>query len=214
MNPRVQEILNSGPWAPQRSEEWFRLRHGMITASDAAAIIGISRFDSRSDVIYKKCGVEKRFSQMSRDAMMHGVVNEDPARIAYERVTGEKVHEVGLIQHPLYPFIGASADGVTESGKLIEIKCPKGDLRKEIPVYYVPQVQLCMEVLDLDTCDYIEFSASTRQIRIFKIDRDREWFQKHLQTFKDFWRDVEARRKLPLCEIQEDEAHSGEGENP
>lgn len=176
----------------------------MITASDAAAIIGISRFDSSQDILYKKCGFQKRFSQQSLDCMNHGVINEDLARQEYERITGEKVHEVGLIQHPEFSFIGASADGITESGKLIEIKCPRGKLRTSIPIYYIPQVQLCMEVLNLDTCDYIEFNVAEHELKIFKIDRDREWFQTHLETFKEFWGDVLERRKYPLCEIKEE----------
>lgn len=182
----------------------------MITASDAAAIIGISRFDSRIDIIYKKMNFQKRFSQKSRDAMNHGVVHEDMARQEYEKFTGEVVHEVGLIRHREYDFLGASPDGITESGKLLEIKCPTGPLRSSIPIYYVPQVQLCMEVLDLEMCDYVEFKPDSREMRIFKVPRDREWFKTHLETFRDFWNEVLERRKLPLCEIKEDEDNDDE----
>ena len=201
MNERVREILASGPWAPQRSQKWLEIRNNMVTASDAAAVLGISRFDTVDDILYKKCGFEKRYSEMSLSAMKHGVYYEDIARREYERVTGEIVHEVGLIQHPMYPFIGASADGITESGKLIEIKCPKGALRTKIPVYYIPQIQLCLEVLDLGTCDYVEYSAELNSFNMFKVDRDREWFQKALPIIQNFWDNVAERRKMPLCEI-------------
>jgi putative phage-type endonuclease len=214
MHERVQKILSSGPWEPQRSQKWLELRNNMVTASDAAAVLGISRFDTMDDILYKKCGFEKRYSEMSMSAMKHGIYYEDIARREYERITGEIVHEVGLIQHSEYPFIGASADGVTESGKLIEIKCPKGALRNKIPEYYVPQIQLCLEVLDLETCDYIEYSADLNTLKIFKVSRDREWFQKSLPTIETFWDTVVERRKKPLCEIaldeDEDQKHDDE----
>lgn len=203
MHPKTEKIINSGPWAPQRSPEWLAMRHNMITASDAAAILGISRFDTVDDILYKKCGFQKRYSEFSMNAMNHGVINEDIARGAYEMKTGEKVHEIGLIQHPVYPFIGASADGITESGKLIEIKCPTGKLRTSIPKYYIPQIQLCLEVLDLDTCDYIEYCAQDQTLNIFTVERDYDWFQESLPIFETFWQRVIERRKLPLCEIQD-----------
>lgn len=173
----------------------------MVTASDVASVLGVSRFDTADDIMYKKCGFEKRYSDMSKNAMQHGVFYEDIARREYEKLTGEIVHEVGLIQHPEYSFIGASADGITESGKLIEIKCPKGALRNKVPVYYMPQIQLCLEVLDLETCDYMEYSADSNTLKIFTIARDREWFTRSLPVIREFWDRVVERRKIPLCEI-------------
>jgi hypothetical protein len=35
-----------------------------------------------------------------------------------------KVHELGLIPHEKYPWLGGSPDGLTESNCLVEIKCP------------------------------------------------------------------------------------------
>lgn len=176
----------------------------MITASDAAAVLGISRFDTANDILYKKCGFEKRFSCESRARMAHGVHYEDEARDVYSAQMGEVVHEVGIIRHPVYPFIGGSPDGITESGKLIEIKCPSGSLRKDIPTYYIPQVQLCMEVLDLEECDYMEYKPDNKMLKIINIKRDREWFSKALPVFKEFWNTVIERRQSPLCEIKDD----------
>ena len=36
--------------------------------------------------------------------------------------TIKKVHEVGIVEHPTHDFLGASPDGVCESGRLVEIK--------------------------------------------------------------------------------------------
>ena len=172
----------------------------MITASDVASVIGMSRYESPEDVMYKKCGFSKKYNERSITSMSHGVQYESVARDLYCKLTGEIVHEVGLVQHPEYSFIGASADGITESGKVIEIKCPTGKLRTEIPDYYYPQVQLCMEVLNLDTCDYMEFQLPDT-LNIFSIPRDKDWFMNNLPIIETFWNNVVDRRKLPLCEI-------------
>jgi hypothetical protein len=41
-----------------------------------------------------------------------------------KRGTDEVVHEIGLCPHPVEKWLGGSPDGVSESGKLVEIKCP------------------------------------------------------------------------------------------
>lgn len=152
--------------------------------------------------MYKKCGFVKKYSEKSLSAMSHGTHYESIARDLYCAQTGEIVHEIGIVIHPDYPFLGASADGITNSGKLIEIKCPTGELRSKIPDYYYPQVQICMEVLDLNTCDYIEFKVPDI-IKIHTIERDRYWFRNNIQSIEDFWSEVKDRRTRPLCEIIE-----------
>ncbi len=143
MNANVERLIGI-QYAEQRSEEWFRLRENMITASDVASVLGINRYETPDSVLYKKCGFVKRYTQKSLDAMSHGVHYENIARDLYCKLTGEIVYEIGIVQHPVYPFLGASADGITYSGKLIEIKCPTGELRNKIPDYYYPQVQVCI----------------------------------------------------------------------
>ena len=68
------------------------------------------------------------------------------------------VLEFGLIIHDTYPFLGASPDGITENGIMIEIKCP---FRRKItgipPFYYWVQCQLQLEICDLTYCDFVEY---------------------------------------------------------
>ena len=113
------------------------------------------------------------------------------------------MHEIGLVVHPVHTWIGGSADGVTESGKLIEIKCPMSrKLDGTIPKYYIPQVQVLMEVLDLDECDFIQFNVATGEFQLNTVSRDREWFSASLPVLSEFWQRVLDRRLRPLCEIQ------------
>ena len=54
----------------------------------------------------------------------HGQDNEDQVRERAMQAVGEIAFEVGLVVHPELTWLGASPDGVTNTGRLIEIKCP------------------------------------------------------------------------------------------
>lgn len=70
-----------------------------------------------------------------------------------------KVHEFGCLAHPIYPFIGASPDGICSNGVMLEIKNPYS--RKIVgipPIHYWIQMQIQLEVCDLELCDFLECS--------------------------------------------------------
>ena len=141
-------ILIEAEYAPQRSEEWLRLRGNMLTASDAATALGTNPYEKPTDLILKKCG-HKKFD--GNQATVHGNKYEEEARDIYCARYNEVAHEIGLKQHPEHPWLGGSPDGITESGKLLEIKCPlRREIKEEVPVYYMPQLQLLMEILNLE----------------------------------------------------------------
>jgi len=190
MDPRIQELL-SYEYAPQRSEEWLRLREGMLTASDAATALGVNPYEKPKDLILKKCGY-KKFN--GNNATVHGNKYEEEARDIYCLRYGEVAHEIGLRPHPLYSFLGGSPDGITESGKLLEIKCPlRRDIKPEVPVYYMPQLQLLMDILNLDECHFIQYKPSDitwpapAEFVVVHVLRDRKWFEDSLPVFRDFW---------------------------
>ena len=81
----------------------------------------------------------------------------------YEDTFSTKVGEFGCMQHPKYPFLGASPDGINidesseKYGKMLEIKNVVSRVITGIPKneYWI-QMQLQMEVCDLDECDFLE----------------------------------------------------------
>jgi putative phage-type endonuclease len=201
MNETVKCLIDK-TYFEQRSKEWLDLRGKMLTASDIATVLGINPYETPEDVMYKKCGFN-RFT--GNENTIHGNKYEPIARDAYCAKTGEVVHEIGLVPHPDYPWLGGSPDGITESGKLIEIKCPpKRKIDCKIPKYYVPQVQILMEILNLEECDFIDYKHEPLQMVIVNVKRDRQWFKESLPILEDFWRRLQERIKLPLCEIKED----------
>ena len=194
MHPQSRKFFEK-KYPEQRSEEWFAMRNTMLTASDAGTALGVNPYQKPTELILAKCGVKKPFSTW---ATAHGQKFEDEARILYEEKTGEKVFEIGLEQHPTELWIGGSPDGITHSGRLLEIKCPRsraiGD--GQPPVWYVAQVQVLMEVLDLEVCDFVQYRPESitypnpPEFVVVEIKRDREWWSTNRPIMKAFWEKV------------------------
>lgn len=175
------------------------------------------RGDIRAELIKNKCHNTFKGNMMTR----HGNDNEDMIRDMAMDILGLKVLEFGLLVHKDHPWLGASPDGVTTTGALIEIKAPyrRQPIANECPHHYYPQVQVQLEVCDLDLCYFVQWmpphlsNTGTEILTILPIERDRAWFAKYCPTFHAFWHDLmEARRVFvappppppPTCLIVDD----------
>jgi putative phage-type endonuclease len=199
MHPVVQKLIEK-QYANQKSDEWLSLRGTMLTASDVATALGENPYEKPSSLILKKCGVPSEFK--GNDATRHGEKYESVARDLYCEKTGEVAHDLGLVQHQEIKWLGGSADGVTESGKLLEIKCPMSrKIKNEVPKHYLAQLQILMEVLNLDECDFIQYRPEPYEYVVVNIKRDRNWFAERLPKLQAFWDEVLHKREHGLCEI-------------
>lgn len=198
MHPRVAELL-SQKYDDQRSPEWFALRGNMLTASDVAAAIGANFFKHPETLILEKCGAGRKFTGNSDTA--RGVRLEPIVRDMYDSRTNSKTHEIGLLVHPEHKWLGGSPDGVTEDGVLVEIKCPK-KISSSVPVYYMPQIQLLLEIMDLEECDFIQYCEEKDTLKIIRVQRDRDWFREKLPIMRAFWDRVLYKRAHGICELE------------
>jgi len=140
----------------QKSEEWYEMRSNMLTASDWGTILGENHYSNSNEVLKKKCGQD---NFMTNAAMQWGNKYEDVAVLVYEYRNNVKVLEFGCLRHPFIDFLGASPDGITKDGIMLEIKCPTSRKITGIPPsYYWCQVQGQLEVCELDRCDFLECS--------------------------------------------------------
>ena len=159
--------LRSKPQPPQRTSEWYKFRHNLITASNA-----YKAFESQSkinELIYEKCQPLKTANDTASkfvnvDTPFHWGQKYEPLSVmVYEDKYNTRVDDFGCIQHDKYKCLGASPDGINvdESsdrfGRMLEIKNVKsrvitGNPKKE---YWI-QTQLQMEVCDLNECDFLE----------------------------------------------------------
>lgn len=167
----------------QGTKEWLQDRESMITASDMASVLKVTPEDilngekeifdisknrlgfscnpysSKNAFLKKKCSANSVF--WSNEAVRWGSKYEEIIQMIYSYKNNTDIHEFGLIQHPEYHCIGASPDGITDSGRMLEIKCPVSRKITGIPpFYYWIQVQIQLEVCDLELCDFVECSIS------------------------------------------------------
>lgn len=178
----------------QRTEEWYNIRHNMITASDVATALGVNKYQSINSLIKKKITLETKISGGSF-ATNHGNKYEDEARFLFADRFKLETWEIGLFQHPNISWLGGSPDGIASDGYLIEIKCPvTREIIHEIPSHYYPQVQICMEILDRPACYFIQYKPSSYfQNGILDVQiiyRNKDWFKENLITLELFWNKV------------------------
>lgn len=157
----------------QKSKEWLELRNNYITASSVYKL-----FDKNEEYIeYLKEKASGISSFKGNDATNYGEIFEPVARDLYMYLTGEYVEEFGLLTNPDIPYCAVSPDGVTESDRLLEIKCPYTRvITGVVPQHYYHQIQLQLAVCDCDECDFIE-------CKFKEITKDD--FNKKLKQIKD-----------------------------
>lgn len=151
----------------------------------------MNKYEKPENLILTKCG----YNEFKGNAATEwGNKYEDEARQIYENMYNEKVHELGLLPHPGINFLAGSPDGVTESGRLVEIKCPlRRKIEPDVPEHYMPQLQLLMEILDLEVCDFIQYKPGELtfprpyEFVVVSVERDREWFTENLPIMRNFW---------------------------
>ena len=158
MHPQVKKLLEI-PKIEQKSLEWYKTRWNMVSASDYAMAIGRGKFGTARELIQKKVEPFVEHGPTTNPFFIWGILYEQVASDIYAKMHNVTVHEFGIIKHPKYEYLGASPDGITDDGIMLEFKCP---LRRKIkpgdpvPEQYHMQVQGQLDVCGLELCDYFE----------------------------------------------------------
>lgn len=160
-NEKSVRRLLEVPIVEQKSEAWYLMRQNLITASDFAQALGQGKFGSQADIIKKKVRPENESGASFNNPffkwgnMFEPVANDIYSKMHYNL----KIHEFGLIPHPTLSYFGASPDGISDTGIMLEIKCPykrKIERGGDVPKQYYYQIQGQLEVCGLNECDYFE----------------------------------------------------------
>jgi putative phage-type endonuclease len=194
----------------QLSFEWYRKRVSMITASDVGKILGDPKetntnskrkeYVTAEKVFERKRELRAEYASASSSsasvvekkvapAINHGNSFESVALEHYAKICGERLIKFGMKTHDELVFLGASPDSLTESGKIVEVKCPftrKIQKQTRLLEHYA-QIQTTLEVFDLEVCDFVQFKPSGKgtgfsgdvsrpRMLIESVKRDREWF--------------------------------------
>lgn len=164
------EYLKTLPVIEQRSQEWYETRQSIVTASDFAQALNDGKFGNQKQFFIKKAGYEQDTFNNNLPPLKWGVMFEPVANEIYMKRYNVHIYEFGLLKHPHKKFFGASPDGITQNGIMVEIKCPfKRKITGEIPLQYYYQIQGQLDVCDLEECDYFEceFSIYTGESEFF-----------------------------------------------
>ena len=168
----------------QRTEDWYNIRKGKMTASNAETIIANGK--GLETYIYNL--MAEYYSSAEKESyinadMQRGIDLEPEARLEFEFYTDLDVQEVGFIEYN--DFIGVSPDGLIGDDGLIEIKCPNDSiyfkllLSNNIKPEYIAQMQMQMYVTDRQYCYFVSYNPNfEKSLYIKKINRDEEMIDK------------------------------------
>lgn len=165
----------------QRTEDWHMQRAGLFTGSVMLDIAArnkktgakLASFDDRVWKVVTERLAGRPMDSASSRSLQWGTEVEAFAVERYELDTGLIVEPVGFIRHPVYPFVGASPDGLVGANGSIEAKCPVNEsihlkrFLEGVPDEYRFQMQTVMWVCERDWCDFL--SADPRQSEKFQL---------------------------------------------
>jgi len=143
----------------QGNGEWFNQRIGKLTASRMKDAMSFTKkgTDASERIKLKMEIVTERMTDIIvpkyiNAAMQWGIDHEPLAKEKFESETGILIQDVGFVPHPTIDNFGASPDGLTSDGYLIETKCPSSTThlkylldKDNVPEEYKPQ--MCVQAL-------------------------------------------------------------------
>ncbi|PHS44292.1 MAG: homogentisate 1,2-dioxygenase [Alteromonas sp.] len=101
----------------QGSKEWLEVRKNYFTASEAAAMLGLSKYTSRSDLLKQKAtGVTPEVTPSQQRLFNKGHATEEVARPIAEAYIGEELYPATITNEIEGLKLLASMDGLTMMG--------------------------------------------------------------------------------------------------
>ena len=183
----------------QGTPEWLAWRRKRAMASETAAVMGLSPFQSPEQIRAAKRGTDKTYVTA---AMQRGHDEEPIARQVYEDAVGE-FFQPACFERGTY---GASVDGISMDGeRLLEIKSPaKGrdsDLwalvaDSRLSDHYELQVQHQLMVTGASQCYFMVWSGEPNSDQPYvgvRVTPDPNIWEEIQQAWDDFWPTVAAR---------------------
>ena len=162
----------------QRSEEWFAIRKGKMTASNAAAIAangkGLETYIHQ--VVVGKITGNDQSPFVGNRHTERGNELEPEARLSYEVARDVMVEQVGFIEQDEY--VGCSPDGLVGEDGGLEIKSPD-DIKyfklltgtEKIDEAYVWQAQMCLLITGRKWWDLLYYNPNfDKSMLIYRIE--------------------------------------------
>ena len=177
-------------------ELWLQGRMTGIGGSDAAAVLGLSRWKTPLQVYQEKRG--EVLPTEDNEPMLWGRALEPVIRQQYaERNQVSVSVPTVMMRHPKYEFMIANVDGLTDNGRLLEVKTTRNSTdwgeagSDEVPQAYLLQVQHYLTVTELDVADVAVLIGGS-DYRQYVIEADRELQEMIIEGEAMFWANVQS----------------------
>ncbi|WP_051528672.1 YqaJ viral recombinase family protein [Microvirgula aerodenitrificans] len=182
----------------QGSDEWaaFRLNHH--GASEAAAMLGLSKKTTRSELLHMKhTGTPKEFSDwVQKNILDYGHEVEAMARPLIEDILGEDFYPVTCSNEDVGGNLSASCDGLTMLyDTAFEHKQWNTELATSIaagilPADHMPQCQQIMLVTGAERVIFTVSNGTRENLVWMEVLPSPEWFDRILAGWAQFDRDL------------------------
>lgn len=193
----IKQVSTRGMGRP----EWLALRRKTVGGSDAAGIIGLSKWSTPYTVWADKTG--RLPDKPDTEAMRLGRDLEDYVARRWMEETGKKVRRLqAMLYNPAYPFAHADVDRMVvgenaglecKTTSTLDVKQFKG---VEFPEKYYAQCVHYMAVTGADRW-YLAVLVFGRGFFIFTLERDQAEIDALMSSEKEFWNMVE--NDTPPC---------------
>ena len=180
-------------------------RKNRVTGSQAGAILGLSPWKSREDVIQEWLHGS---TFTGNAATEYGTFHEEHAVADLELFLGSKVfRNEKFFIHKNHDWLGCTPDGFHGEDYVVEVKCPFGLRDDQEPVFksleeqphYYAQVQLEMICTGRSKAIFYQWNRYNHRIEF--IDLDYEWVSDNVPKLKEFIKEVRQRQ----LELSDDE---------
>lgn len=183
-----------------KKEQWLEQRRKFITGTDAAALLGISKWSSKLSVWFDKKGMAE--PTIETEAMFWGKKLERSILERYAEVQQCKLEFMDgyeLKTSDEYPHLACSLDGWNHT-----LQCPVDakNIRQsssdwgeagtdEIPTYYKTQLAVQMAITGAQMA-HLAVLFSGQEFKIYVVHRDEELINKIATEADKFWNDFES----------------------
>lgn len=176
---------------PQGSDEWFRARLGIPTASNFASILAKGEGKTRRTYMLKLAAeviTGERSESYSNVHMERGHVMEEDARNMYAFAHDVEPELVGFMRRGR---AGASPDSLVGDNGMLEIKSKLGHIQLDVldkgklPSEHVAQVQGQLWISGRDWLDFVSYWPRLPLFCI-RVERDEKYIETLSQAVADF----------------------------
>ena len=175
---------------PKDHAEWLAEREKGIGASDVAAILGLSPWETPFSLWLKK--THQVEPEPENEAMLMGHLLEEVVVKRWEMETGEKAIKASaadiIYVHPEHDFLRATPDRVIRGRKkILECKTTVTQIEPDdLPIHWICQVQYQMYVTGIHEAD-LAWLVSGRYFGYAHIPYDEEFATFIAGKVADFW---------------------------